>query len=915
MRRSTSRALVCRSHRSHKSATCRRPQLERLENRNLLASLAVGANDGLLSGHAGVCNCPICTGVGLSSFVEQVQASEPVGSSQTSGGELPEESLPLLSSRPNATAKLFLDFNGNLQASWGSYLNVSTPAYDTDGNTSSFSTAERNAITEIWRRVSEDYAPFSIDVTTIDPGSRANQVVAHIAIGGDWSDWYGSSAGGVAYVGGFYNAAPNVGYVFEEALANGNAKFTAEAASHEAGHLFGLSHQAKWSGGTLVESYHSGTGDWAPIMGVGYYATRTTWHNGATTAGPSAFQDDLAILANSNNDFGYAADDHGSTLGTASELTVSGTAASAVGLVGRANDLDFFSFTTGGGNVSFALTVDAFGPNLDAALELRNSAGSILASAAPGGSYGATLSHTVGAGTYFLVARGMGDYGDMGRYAIIGAVPAPALAPEITVRIGTTGIADGQTIDFGSANVGESVERTFTVENDGTATLSLTNLDPASLPAGFSIVSNLASTALAAGASTTFTLRFTPDAAGSFSGSIALVNDDGNENPFDLVLEGTGVVPAPEISALVGSTNLASGGTLSFGTTTLGTAVTRTLTIRNDGSLALELTAFDPATLPDGFSIVSNFGSTTLAPGESTTLTLELDAAATGSFEGSISIVSSDSDESPFTLNLEGTVNDPFVARKEIIDNGDAGNAITGAWTRTAGKGYQSDIHSTAKGNGSKSVAWTFTGLPSGQYNVWGTWTAAKSNASNAPFQFFNGSGTITTIRANQRVAPTAVADGFKWRFLGKVVVAKGWVMVKLANNANGTVVADAIRIVQLPPAAPGGATILAHASAPASLGSLLEFASAGTKPGPGSGFERHDEDLHALPLPKHSPQGQQPALSRHPSAHDLLWSRNDDVRPESALLEDAASLLSSLDRSPGDEATELALDQLLAGA
>ena len=904
MRRSTSRAVVCRGKHARQSVTRRRPQFERLEMRQLLASLPVGANEGFLSGHAGVCNCPICTGVGLSSFVEQVQESEPVGGSEGSGGELPEESLPLLSSRPNATAKLFLDFNGNLQATWGSYLNVSTPSYDTDGNIGSFSTAERNAITEIWRRVSEDYAPFSIDVTTIDPGSRANQVVAHIAIGGDWSDWYGSSAGGVAYVGGFYNSAPNVGYVFEEALANGNAKFTAEAASHEAGHLFGLSHQARWNGSILDESYHSGSGDWAPIMGVGYYVTRTTWHNGATSAGPAAFQDDLAILANSSNDFGYAADDHGSTIAAASVLTVNGTAASASGLVGRANDLDFFRFTTGGGSVSFTLTVDAFGPNLNSALELRNSAGAILATAAPGASYGATLSHTLGAGTFYLVARGMGDYGDMGRYAITGTVPAPAPAPEITVRIGATGITDGQTIEFGSVGIGSSVDRTFTVVNDGNATLNLTNLDPESLPAGFSIVSDVETATLAAGASTTFTLRFTPDAEGSYSGSVVLENDDANENPFDLVLEGTGVVPAPEISALLGSTNLASGGTLSFGTTTLGTAVTRTLTFRNDGTLALDLTALDPETLPEGFSIVTNIGSTTLAPGESTTLTLQLDANAQGSFEGSISIASSDSDESPFEINLAGTVNAVFVPHKQIIDNGAAGHSIVGAWTRTTGKGYQGDIHSTTKGNGSRSVTWTFNGLPAGEYNVWGTWTAASNNASNAPFQFYNGSGTITTVRANQRVAPAATADGFKWTFLGKAIVNNGWAMVKLANNANGIVVADAIRIVQLPPAAPSGAAVLFHGAAPESIGSLLAFASAGTK-----------RELHVSPQPKLTPQAEQATPSHNPSAHDLIWSRDEDVRPESGLLDDAVSLLSALRSSHSDDAAELAVDQLLAGA
>jgi hypothetical protein len=906
------RALVSRLVPNHHELIRHRPQLERLEPRNLLTSLPVSADGSLLSrllsSHGDAVSCPIWTDTGLSDLLKQVeQGDDSLGGSGDSGGSdgsLPQGTLPLLTSRPNATAKLFLDFDGHFQASWGGWSNVNTPVYDTDGNFASFSTAEQNAIAEIWQRVAEDYAPFNIDVTTIAPGSQANGVVAHIAIGGNWSDWYGSSAGGVAYVGGFYNSSPNVGYVFEDAMANGNAKFTAEAASHEAGHLFGMTHQAKWNGSTLVESYHSGSGDWAPIMGVGYYVTRTTWHNGATAAGPTAFQDDLAILSGASNGFGYAADDYGSTLATASNLPITGTSVLVSGLVGRTVDQDYFSFTTGGGTVNFTLAVDAYGPNLDAVLELRDSGGAILATAAPGESYGASLSYTAGAGTFYLVARGMGDYGDMGRYKITGTVPAAVPAPEITLRIGTMALTDGQTIDFGSTNVGTSVDRTFTVVNDGNATLTLTSLNPASLPAGFTLVSNLGSTTLAAGASTTFTLRFSPTAGGDYSGSIALVSDDANENPFDLVLDGFGVAQAPEITVLLDTAVLSSGGTLAFGETAAGTPVTRTLTIRNDGTQTLNLTALDPASLPAGYSIVSNIGTTTLAPGAYTTLTLRLDASAAGSFTGSISIASTDSDENPFVLNLTGTVNAAFVPYKEIIDNGDAGWAVTGTWTRTTGKGYESDIHTTAKGNGTKYVTWTFNGVPDGQYNIWGTWAAAKTNATNAPFQFYNGSGNITTVKINQRVAPAAVADGFKWTFLGKVVANNGWVMVKLANNANGVVVADAIRIVQLPPAASTAADSPGSGARQAGLGSLLVFASA-----------LHDDDghVHGLPVPARPAPAAQPSAIRSQPSHDLVFSRDEDVRPESALLEEAVNLLGALSSASSEESSELAVDHLLA--
>jgi hypothetical protein len=307
----------------------RRPlTVERLEPRTLMALAPPGVDSELLlSGHGELCNCPVCTGQGL----DQIPAVEE--SSAGPAASNPLSSLPQLASNPSAAAKLYLDFNGHFQASWGNYSNATTPVFDQDGDATTFSNGELATIQQVWARAAEDYAPFNIDVTTIDPGSLANGVVAHIAIGGNWSDWYGSSAGGVAYVGGFYNGAPNVGYVFEAALGNGNARYVAEAASHEAGHLFGLYHQANWSGTTLVESYNSGNASWAPIMGVGYYATRTTWHNGATPTSNTSYQSDLVILANASNGFGLRADDHGSTIATADPLTINGTAASASGIL------------------------------------------------------------------------------------------------------------------------------------------------------------------------------------------------------------------------------------------------------------------------------------------------------------------------------------------------------------------------------------------------------------------------------------------------------------------------------------------------------------------------------------------------------------------------------------------------------
>src|SRR5437867_4110981 len=91
----------------------------------------------------------------------------------------PLSDLPLLSSNPSAAAKIFLDFDGHTESSWLNFNHtmvngvstpgIITPAFDQDGDRTTFSDSEETSIREIWSRVAEDYAPFNVDVTTIDP--------------------------------------------------------------------------------------------------------------------------------------------------------------------------------------------------------------------------------------------------------------------------------------------------------------------------------------------------------------------------------------------------------------------------------------------------------------------------------------------------------------------------------------------------------------------------------------------------------------------------------------------------------------------------------------------------------------------------------------------------------------------------
>jgi hypothetical protein len=324
------------------------------------------------------------------------------------------------------------------------------------------------------------------------------------------------------------------------------------------------------------------------------------------------------------------------------------------------------------------------------------------------------------------------------------------------------------------------------------------------MPSGFTLVSNVGLTSLAPGQSTSFTVRLDATTSGSFGGSIQLANNDSNENPYDLTLVG-GVAAAatPQITLLVGGQTLAAGGTVDFGSTIVGTTLERTITIRNDGNATLTLTPLSAGSMPAGFSLLQNFGATSLAPGATTSFIVRLTAQAAGTFSGQISVLSNDAAHSPFAFTVSGAVAAAVTPLTQVVDDGNAGNALVGAWTRTANKGYGNDIHTAYKGLGYVYSTWSFSSLPQGQYRVYATWTVNGANATNAPFTILDGTTLRSSVAVNQRlVANDLNADGGHWKLLGNVTVNSGQLVVKLTNLANGYVIADAVRIERVTNAA-----------------------------------------------------------------------------------------------------------------
>jgi uncharacterized protein (DUF1800 family)/uncharacterized cupredoxin-like copper-binding protein len=228
--------------------------------------------------------------------------------------------------------------------------------------------------------------------------------------------------------------------------------------------------------------------------------------------------------------------------------------------------------------------------------------------------------------------------------------------PQIAVLDGTTAIPNGGSVSFGTTTQGTPVTKTFTVQNQGSAPLTLNN--PITVPSGFT-ASSFASTTVAPGASTTFTVTLTAASTGNFTGPLSFTHNDTPRSPFTFTVSGT-VNPAgaPSITVLDGATAIPNGtGIVDFGTTLVGTPVTKTLTVRNDGtaSLTLQSVSINPAA---GWSFTS-FGSTTVAPGSSTTFMVTLTASSAGTFTSTLSFGNNDPNRNPFSFTVTGLVNQP----------------------------------------------------------------------------------------------------------------------------------------------------------------------------------------------------------------------------------------------------------------
>jgi len=133
------------------------------------------------------------------------------------------------------------------------------------------------------------------------------------------------------------------------------------------------------------------------------------------------------------------------------------------------------------------------------------------------------------------------------------------------------------------------------------------------------------------------------------------------------------------------------------------------------------------------------------------------------------------------------------------VDNGGQGYTAAGNWQQESPEDAHGGSHDwIIPGAGNNTATYKFNAVVPGEYRVWTYFAPKESQATNAPFTIYDGAQRLDTVPVNQSKSYLGMdidGDGRTWYRLGAYDIKTDSVTVILSDNADGNVVADAVRI------------------------------------------------------------------------------------------------------------------------
>ena len=333
------------------------------------------------------------------------------------------------------------------------------------------------------------------------------------------------------------------------------------------------------------------------------------------------------------------------------------------------------------------------------------------------------------------------------------AIANTGATPAVNVPLAGSGQTAGgltpnpASLNFGSVEVGNNQTLAETVTNSGGSSVTVTQVNPTGT--GYSVSGLSLPFTLAANQSQGFSVTFTPSAAGSSSGNVAIISNASNST-LNVSLSGNG---------LAAGSLAPSPSSLNFGSVQVGDDQQLSETLTNTGGVNVNIS--QAGVTGTGFTMSGLNPPLVLTPGQHYTFTVTFTPPSSGNDSGSVSIVSNASNPN-LSIPLSGTGTPVPLGTLAVTPTNMAfGNVVVGTDSQLTGTLTASGESVTVSSDTSNGSAFVVSGIsfpvtiPAGQHvqftvtftpSVTGAAAGSvsfTSNASNSPtVETFTGTGT-----------------------------------------------------------------------------------------------------------------------------------------------------------------------------
>jgi len=198
-------------------------------------------------------------------------------------------------------------------------------------------------------------------------------------------------------------------------------------------------------------------------------------------------------------------------------------------------------------------------------------------------------------------------------------------------------VDDGDSLQFGTVQVGQSANKTLTIVNGGPGSLqigTITLQGPAAANFSFNLIG---SPTVPAGQNRSLALSFSPSVAGLRQAVLTIPNNDAANSNFSVILNGTGAA-APVMQVRINNAVVANNGNFNFGDVLVGGNRSVPLQVLNTGNAQLTVTSFNFAGANAG-DFSTDLTGANIAPGGAASGNLVLAPTAVGPRSASLTIV------------------------------------------------------------------------------------------------------------------------------------------------------------------------------------------------------------------------------------------------------------------------------------